>query len=78
MTTEVEMLADLDQIMLVLGILEMFISQIEDQRGTNLATHPFDQIFQDLHFNKSLMMEPFLVPDDLDRNTLARFVVSTL
>jgi hypothetical protein len=44
----------------------------------NEKTYPFDQVFQDFDFDKRLGMEPFLVPDNLDCNALARFVITTL
>jgi len=40
--------------------------------------HPFDQVLQDLHFDQSLMMESLLVPNDLDSDALAGFVVAAL
>lgn len=39
---------------------------------------PFVEAAQDLDFNKCLTMEPLLVPDNLDRDILARLMIVTL
>lgn len=41
-------------------------------------SYPFVQAVQNLHLNDSLAMKPLLVPNDFDRNILARLVVVAL
>ncbi len=40
--------------------------------------HPFTQIVQDLDLHKCLMMEPFLVSDDLNGHRFTSTVISTM
>lgn len=49
-----------------------------EKLGKPSRTNPFPQILQDLDFNQRLVMEPLLISDYLDRNTLPGLMVSTL
>lgn len=40
--------------------------------------HPFNQVFQDLDLDQSLMVEALFVPNDLDGHHFARLVVAAL
>jgi serine/threonine protein kinase len=40
--------------------------------------YPFHQVFQNSNLYQSLLVESLFVPDDLDRNTVSRLVVSAL
>lgn len=55
------------------------MKQIDSQfarTGVSMVkTYPFTKVIQDLDLNKGLMMEPFLVPDNLDSHGFTSAVV---
>lgn len=65
MTSEVEMLRHLNDVVLFLLVLMSEPTSAYNYMGRRRA-HPFPEIVQDLDLNKGLMMEPLLVADYLD------------
>ena len=41
-------------------------------------TNPFDKVFEHFDLDESLMVETFLVPDNLDSDHISSFVIPTL
>ena len=45
---------------------------------SQMDTYPFLQVFEDLDLDESLVVETFLVPDDLDSDGLPSRMITTL
>ena len=77
MISEVEVFLHLDGV--VFPFLILSNQSVRRRRAkAQSGAHPFPQIIQNLDLNQGLMMEAFLVTDDLDSHRLARAVVATL
>lgn len=78
--SKVEIVDHMDYVVLVVSVLhekeenEVFQSPSVPSR----ATHLLSEGIQDLHFHKRLMVESFLVPDDLYGHGLIDFVIKAL
>lgn len=65
-----------DKVLLV-GVLQ--VESLANARGgSHRPTHPVDEVLEDLDLDQSLVVEPLLVPNDLDRDHLARLVIPAL
>jgi hypothetical protein len=75
MVTEVKMLSHFDDVVLFIRVLYgVSVHQCQQQGNA----YPFTQIVQYLDLHKCLMMEPFLVSDDLNGNRFTSTVISTV
>ena len=71
MASEVEVFCHLDHMVLLLRILKR-VNNVREKRDTS---YPFTKVVQNLDFHEGLMVEPFLIPDNLHSNGLASAMV---
>lgn len=76
MVSEVKVLCHFDDMVFLLMVLSEKVGT--EMKGTFENTHPFPQIIQDLDFNQGLVMEAFLVSNDLDGHRFTRAVVAAV
>jgi hypothetical protein len=74
---EVKVFSHLDNMMFFFLVLEIAGKSLNvEYRG--MGAYPFAKIIQDLDLHQRLVMETFLVTDDLNRNRFACLVISTV
>lgn len=65
MASEVEALCKVDHTVLVVGILNTFVSNLLHPLSL-MPTYPFAKLLENVDLNQSLLVEPLLVTNDLD------------
>lgn len=78
MVTEVEVVYHMNDVVLIVSVLRRNKERIKHSPQSTRPTHLFSQGIQYLDFHQSLVVEPFLVPDDLDGHRLVGLVVKAL
>jgi hypothetical protein len=72
---KVEVLRHLDDVMFLIGVLWNLVSK--ERCEVKEVANPFAEVVKNLYLDQSLVVETFLVPDDLDSDRLASTMVTT-
>jgi len=78
MSSEVKAVGEVDHAVFIVGVLgELSGKTISQVSRDSTSTYPVAQLLQDIDFDESLLVESFLVPDDLDCHKSTLAVVNT-